>query len=387
MTFRRAIFWTHLVVGVAAGLFVLLMSVTGVLIAYERQILDWVESGYDGAAPAQPMSADALAAAAAELEGSPRALRFVNREGAAVGAEIGRGDRVYLDPSSGEVLGDNASAAADFFETVEHLHRWLALEGENRAVGKTILDAANLGFLFLVASGLYLWFPKRWRRIDFRLRLFFRRRVSDGKARDFNWHHVFGFWALIPLLFVVATAVVFSYQWANDLVYAAYGEEAPQGRRGPPRGGPGPERGAAQGEIAAPISDVADVVPGPLQAILEDAQSFDPNWRTITLSLPRGGQTVQAQIDPTIGRRPQDVVTLTYALDTAERVGQSDFSDQTPARQARIVIRFLHTGEVLGFWGQTLAALASIAACFLVWTGLALAWRRLIRPLFRRKSA
>ena len=37
-----------------------------------------------------------------------------------------------------------------------------------------------------------------------------------------------------------------------------------------------------------------------------------------------------------------------------------------------------------GVAGQTIAAVASLAACFLAYTGLALAWRRLILPLYRR---
>jgi sulfite reductase (NADPH) flavoprotein alpha-component len=39
-------------------------------------------------------------------------------------------------------------------------------------------------------------------------------------------------------------------------------------------------------------------------------------------------------------------------------------------------VRGLHTGEALGFAGQTIAGLASLGGCFLVWTGFAMAWRR-----------
>jgi len=39
-------------------------------------------------------------------------------------------------------------------------------------------------------------------------------------------------------------------------------------------------------------------------------------------------------------------------------------------------LRFAHTGEVLGLPGQTVAGLVSLGAAVLVWTGLALAWRR-----------
>src|SRR5215471_16040634 len=55
-TFRTVIFWTHLIVGAIAGLVVFVMSFTGVLLAYERQIIAWADTrGYD----ARPPAADA----------------------------------------------------------------------------------------------------------------------------------------------------------------------------------------------------------------------------------------------------------------------------------------------------------------------------------------
>ncbi len=40
---RSTIFWIHLVCGVAAGLVVLMMSVTGVILTYERQVGAWAD--------------------------------------------------------------------------------------------------------------------------------------------------------------------------------------------------------------------------------------------------------------------------------------------------------------------------------------------------------
>jgi uncharacterized iron-regulated membrane protein len=39
-------------------------------------------------------------------------------------------------------------------------------------------------------------------------------------------------------------------------------------------------------------------------------------------------------------------------------------------------MRFAHTGEVLGIPGQTVAGVVTAGGSVLVWTGLALAWRR-----------
>ena len=40
---RKILFWGHLIVGCAAGLVILILSVTGVLLAYERQVIAWVD--------------------------------------------------------------------------------------------------------------------------------------------------------------------------------------------------------------------------------------------------------------------------------------------------------------------------------------------------------
>ena len=53
------------------------------------------------------------------------------------------------------------------------------------------------------------------------------------------------------------------------------------------------------------------------------------------------------------------------------------FEAGTAGRRLRSILRFAHTGEVLGLAGQTVAGLVSLGAMVLVWTGLALSWRRL----------
>jgi hypothetical protein len=39
MKLRTLIFWPHLIVGVSAGMAILLMCVTGALLTYERQLI------------------------------------------------------------------------------------------------------------------------------------------------------------------------------------------------------------------------------------------------------------------------------------------------------------------------------------------------------------
>ena len=40
---RKTIFWLHLITGVVAGVVILIMSVTGVLLMYQKQITAWAD--------------------------------------------------------------------------------------------------------------------------------------------------------------------------------------------------------------------------------------------------------------------------------------------------------------------------------------------------------
>jgi uncharacterized iron-regulated membrane protein len=95
---------------------------------------------------------------------------------------------------------------------------------------------------------------------------------------------------------------------------------------------------------------------------------------------------VTAELRSTAARPPRQTVTLSAidarVLDVSAPQGMGTRS-MTPGQRARTWFRFVHTGEQYGLPGQALAGLASIAACFLVYTGLALAFRRLIVPLYR----
>src|SRR5262249_41827293 len=48
---RTVLFWMHLTAGVLAGLVILVMAVTGILLAYERQVLDWSADRFRVEAP------------------------------------------------------------------------------------------------------------------------------------------------------------------------------------------------------------------------------------------------------------------------------------------------------------------------------------------------
>jgi uncharacterized iron-regulated membrane protein len=385
--FRRALFWVHLSVGIACGLLVLLMSVTGVLLTYEHQMVESAARRNHVAVTgdATVLTADRLAAIAG-AEGPARvSLVFTSESGAPVIVQRGR-EATLHHPVTGALIEDASAPRRGFFRVVEDWHRWLG--GERGSTRAALNPAANGLFLFLLASGAYLWLPAVWRWRTLRGLLLFRKSYINAKVRDFAWHHVFGAWALLPLLLIVASGLVFSYPWANRAVFAAFGEAPPQ-RGGPPGGA---AAGAGARDAAGAGADA-----GQARASLEDlrraAAGAVEGWERLTLSLPAGGQRIDVPVElPTTGSRaPRRIVTLdtrdARVLSVSPVLAAGPGPEATPGQRARTWLRFIHTGEQYGIVGQTLAGLASLAACFLVYTGIALAYRRLIRPLFRAPAA
>jgi uncharacterized iron-regulated membrane protein len=382
---RSTIFWIHLVCGVAAGLVILMMSVTGVALTYERQLLAWADRGSHPAPTpgARRLTLEELVEAARlrRPEFTPASITLRNEPDAPVTLGAGRSGTLLVDPYTGNVHDPGAQGLRSFFAAMTGWHRWFNATGESRATARAITGASNLAFLFLVLSGIYLWLPRMWKWAAFKTRLLFNPKAGSAKARDFNWHHVFGIWSALPLAVVVATAVVFSYPWANDLVYLSVGEQPPRGGAGPP---------AAPG--GRPIA-IVESPSGPAiarlgyDALLARAAARG-EWRSLTLNIPTdpAAPSVRIGIDEGNGGQPQRRHTLTLDAATGAVESFAPFSSQTTGQKARSWIRFLHTGEALGLVGQTIAGLVSLTSVLMVWTGLALAWRRLIQPLLRRKT-
>jgi uncharacterized iron-regulated membrane protein len=112
------------------------------------------------------------------------------------------------------------------------------------------------------------------------------------------------------------------------------------------------------------------------------------DWRSLSLNIPSepDASTVRIGVDQGNGGQPQRRHTLVLDASTGSVQAWQPFSSQSTGQKARSWIRFLHTGEALGIVGQTIAGIVSLTSVLMVWTGLALAYRRLIAPLYTRRS-
>jgi uncharacterized iron-regulated membrane protein len=371
--FRTVLFWAHIVAGVSAAAIILIMSVTGVALTYQRQLQYWADTRDYRAVPATGVGRlplDELIARAERSLSSDTPVRITAvtyRADAALPVAMAVDTKTYFaNPYSGAVYGEGTGhGMRAFFSSMVNWHRWLAMSGDQRATGRAITGAANLLFLFIVLSGVYLWWPRSLTWTQFRNILWFRRGLP-GKARDFNWHNVLGFWSAVPLALVVYSGVVISYPWASNGVYRMLGEVPPQ-----------PSARAATTAPAIPVPSAE--LRHSLAALGRTAEAQAPDWNIISLRLPVSpGAPLVATIDRGDGGQPHLRGTLTLNSSTGVVESWAPFSDQTPGRQARSILRFAHTGEAAGLTGQTIAGLVSAVAVLLVYTGLALFWRRLV---------
>jgi uncharacterized iron-regulated membrane protein len=377
---RKIIFWCHLPVGVIAGVVILIMCVTGVLLTYEKQITAWADTrGYRSAPPvpdAQRLPVETLIAKAREgREGNPTAATLKSDPLAPAEIAFGREATIFVNPYTGSIYGEGSKKVRGFFRGVTDWHRWLGANGDNRNVARAITGASNLGFLFLVMSGFYLWWPRSWNLKALRSITWFRRGLP-AKARDFNWHNVIGFWSAVPLFIVVLSATVISYTWASNLVYRIVGETPPAPRANPP----------------APASANNDKSQVDLSSNLNStwlrAEQQVSDWRSITMQLPASSSPqLTFNIDSGTGGQPQKRAQLVLDRTNGNVVRWEPFSSYTRGRQLRSILRFAHTGEVAGIFGQTIAGIVSTGGAVLVFTGLALAIRRLLAWVAKRSRS
>jgi uncharacterized iron-regulated membrane protein len=104
-----------------------------------------------------------------------------------------------------------------------------------------------------------------------------------------------------------------------------------------------------------------------------------PTWKSVTVRLPaRAGAPIAFSIVDARSWNAFARSQLTVNSKTAAVAKWEPYDEQSRGQKWRGWVRFGHTGELAGLPGQIIAGVACVGGGFLVWTGLALAVRRLI---------
>lgn len=405
---RSLLFGSHVALGVSGGVIIFIMSVTGALLGFERQLI----ARFDGLAKVVPPSAPAerlpidsilslrsieMASVASILikadRTEPVSVRFRARDQAAQ----------LVDPFAGTAVSAVPHGkTAEFMSWLRGWHRWLGVTGEGRPLMRKFTGAANIAFFLLVLSGLYIWWPKRLSRAAFRTAAVFNPRLR-GKARDFNWHNSLGFWSAIPLAFVIATGAFISYQWPGQWMDRLWGSEKERAAAIKAMNTPEAPAGGAQPRVSGTATITAaseqssrdssrdraapTLTFASLDGMLSAVQQTRPEWQsiTITTAAPRDS-VVQLAVAEGNTYRPDLKTQFFFNAHSGELVRTTNFDSLSASRKIRGWTRFGHTGEIFGVTGQAVATFVSVVGAILVYTGFALGWRRL-GAFFRRRKA
>lgn len=378
---RKIIFWSHLVCGIAAGFMIAVMSFTGAALTFEKDIIAWAESDARRVAVPAPgvtrLGVDeAVARALAvrpEIRVNNAMLSADPRDAVILGLPANA--LLAVNPYTGEVKDVTAPRTRAFMQTMRAWHMRLNFKAGPGNAGATINAAANLVFVFLALSGLVIWWPKLWQWRGLRPSLWFT--GAKGKARDWNWHNVIGFWSLPMILVLAGTGVVLSYRWANNLVFHLAGETPPPNLIPP---APGPLNLSAPPVGAVVLSS---------DAAIAAVQKAYPEWSLVTVrfnpprtSAPAAGAKPPRTLSLVVKERAPwprfNQPTVTLDAYSGEIVRTEGYATLSPGMQARRWTRLLHSGEAMGRFVQLLSGLACLGGCVLVYTGFALTWRRFV---------
>ena len=357
------LFWrVHFWAGLVTAPLVIAAALTGLLYALSPQIEARLHGHLDrvpAAATSVPLD-DQVAAARAHGHGAmPRSVIPAHRPGDSTQVLFAASTQeahaahaaartVYVDPHTGEVLGHLAEGKR-FKDWARRLHsRYQQGEGWRWPV-----ELAASWMLVMLATGLYLWWPRPvsaggpgWRALWPRL--------GRGRASWRDLHASVGLLAGGVLLVVLVTGLTWSRYSGENFRSAqkALGQSTPRAPTG------------LQSSEGTPLR---------LQALYLAAKAEAPGV-PLQLTLPQNGRGVLRA--ESIDRR-QPTQRAVLMLDTTSgRVLHRSGWDELPmlSRATALGIPF-HRGE-FGVWNQVLLVLAALGLVFSVVSGVTMWWKR-----------
>jgi len=403
--FKQVWFQTHWVIGITAGVVLAVVGVTGGLLSFETQILDWLNSDVRIVSP-RPESALAPAElvkriAAANPQRQITALSVSSDPTAAVKVTFARprtadkgssrppgrgsrGEARYADPYSGALIEGNGAKGEAFFQGTRSLHRWLtAGDFGNRDVGKQIVDASTVLLVVLAFSGLYLRWPRSagnwrsWLKLDFAL-----------QGRSFLWHlhAVMGTWMLALYVVMALTGLFFGYDWYRDGLYSLTGtpRPAPRGEMSREMSGRdqiGRTAMISRGQSArGDISDNARSARGQSERRAGATPDLTAAWTAFLRASASDGYSI-ANLDLARGKRveirylaakaPHIRAFNTFEVDSISgAVLKNERYAAKPAGAKLVASMFpLHTGSFFGLPGLVIYMIASLGMPLFAITG------------------
>ncbi|MBB6609888.1 PepSY domain-containing protein [Pontibacter sp. Tf4] len=366
----------HLWLGIASGLVLFIVCLTGTIYTFRadiEQLLEPEKYSVDVPAIAQPIPTDELIARleqeqpgkvvsleipAAKEESykvsiaPPAPEKPAGKPGAKAEGKGGEGGprptTYFVNPYTGDVLGTTEGPASEFFGTVMKMHRWL-LMGDS--VGRIIVGVSTIIFAILCLTGIVLWWPKKLRNWKQGLKI---KTSGNWKRINHDLHNTFGFYSFILLLIMALTGLCWSFEWYREALGKVMGAEVFKGRKEKP-----------MATFAG--ADAATLSTGDFVARANKLLPYEGNLR---ISLPDNNTTAIVVTKSKAGfmaLNASDKVQLDQHNGLPLKV--DIFAEKPLNEQIVSLIKPLHLGDVYGTFSKILYFLACLVATSLPVTG------------------
>ena len=349
------IFQLHWLLGITAGSVLVVVGVTGGLMSFQQDILEWLNP-----ATVERLSADTPRLSPPELvaryhEAHPehRVSSLFWRQDRPYPLLIGydtpestdqRGGRALLDPYTAEPMAQPRGQWT--FGLIRQLHERLAAG----RTGQIIVGIATITLVVLSISGLYL----RWQRRPRQGWRWLWPRALGGKLAG-EWHAVLGVWALVAYLLASLTGLIWSFDWYRDGANALF----------------------ASGETAAHPSLEAPVADPDLERIWAGIAPEMADALSVFIRLPdEPSATVDVHYVPGDAQHRFADSELFVHPGTGEILGRESFAELGFGDKLLASAYALHMGAFFGTPGVVFMMLASLAMPVFFVTGWLLYLRR-----------
>ncbi|HTI09144.1 MAG TPA: PepSY-associated TM helix domain-containing protein [Puia sp.] len=371
---RKLKYWIgqiHLWLGLASGLVVLIVSITGCLFVFQKEISQSIyKDTYfikSSAEPTLPLSilqqrAQQTLGAAHPINSittyrqPDRSWEFMayqeNDTALTYFGVLGYYQSVFLNPYTGAVTGVR-DYKYDFFSIVKYIHWSLLL---NTDYGQPIVGWSTLIFVLLLITGIVLWWPKKWTRV-YKDRSFKIKWKASFKRVNYDLHNVPGFYSLFPALIIALTGLVFAFKWFSALVYVAAA-----GTTTPP----------SQVNIRSVKPALAAASP------LDDAfcQALEqlPHARRLVISPAVGAEGVIYVYGYKDGETYYGFDALQFDQYSGQLLHRRNNSEKNRGERLVEMNYDIHVGAIGGLTGKIIAFIASLICASLPVTGFIIWW-------------
>ena len=241
----------------------------------------------------------------------------------------------FVNPYTAELL-ELYNYRETFFYTMFSLHRWLL--GGDGSIGKTITGVATFIFLFILITGIILWWPRNKAILKQHLRI---KTSASWKRLNHDLHIVLGFYSAIFLFIFAFTALAWSFKWFNDGIYKVTNSTSK------PAEPPHSTWQAGNKKISYDSALLA------LNTIITNVQYY-------TLRAPNDSTGVfSATVLPT---GAHESAADNYYIDqySGEVIGSLQYKDKNLGQRVRSTFKPVHVGSIYGWPSKIIACLVCL---------------------------